>query len=191
MTERRTETADLFDTVFRGADLSDDGCYRYHLWRRWDMALGNPLLTFIMLNPSTADANLDDPTIRRCMGFARALGYGGIAVSNLYAYRATKPADLWTADEPTGGERNEEHLRLTFEHAPPGSVIAAWGAHAKADRVTQVMGWADRAGCTLRALHVTKGGAPGHPLYLPATATPQPWPAMSKPPGSSDGGASE
>lgn len=86
--------------VQKAAYLSADGLYRFALHRWWGDGIR---LGFVMLNPSTADAEIDDPTIRRCMGFARTLGFDGIRVVNLYAYRATKPADLWKADEPTGG----------------------------------------------------------------------------------------
>lgn len=165
--------------VHRHADISADGLHRYTLHRWWDSGRG-PRLTFVMLNPSTADAEQDDPTIRRCVSFTRSLGgFGGIRVLNLYAYRATSPADLWRAAadgvDITGGPRNDDLLR---EVAHPGcrgeTIIAAWGAHARRDRVDQVLampGW-DRA----LALGVTKAGAPRHPLYLPATAQPAPWP---------------
>src|SRR5689334_16488446 len=85
----------LFDTaptvVRKAASISECGRYRYSLHRWWG---AGERLYFVMLNPSTADAEVDDPTIRRCMGFARTLGFDGIGVVNLYAFRATKPADL-------------------------------------------------------------------------------------------------
>ena len=162
------------DEMLRTARLSDDGVYRFTLHRIW----GSPsnLLTFIMLNPSTADALVDDPTIRRCIGFARDLGHDGIVVVNLYAYRATKPADLWLADKPTGGIANDETLRKALSKAEThGSpVIAAWGANAKEDRVRWLR--AQPGAHRLQALRVTKAGAPGHPLYLPATSRPTKWP---------------
>lgn len=156
--------------IHRGASISECGQYRYGLHRWW--GLGDRLI-FVMLNPSTADADVDDPTIRRCVRFARTLGYDGIGVFNLYAYRATKPADLWKADEPTGGQRNDDLLREIGHACRHGSVIAAWGAHAKADRVAQVLAlphW-DK----VKALGITKAGAPRHPLYMPSAAVPTPW----------------
>ncbi|TMF61888.1 MAG: DUF1643 domain-containing protein, partial [Chloroflexi bacterium] len=69
----------------RGATFSADRRYRYRLWRRWDGA--RPVVAFVMLNPSTADARRDDPTIRRCIGFAKSWGFGGVEVVNLFAYR--------------------------------------------------------------------------------------------------------
>ena len=88
------------------AVLSDCGTYRYRLWRKW--GCGSPLL-FVMLNPSTADAEVDDATIRRCLGFADAHGFGELEVVNLYAYRATDPADLKRAGYPVGPD-NDAHI---------------------------------------------------------------------------------
>lgn len=154
--------------VTRGAVLSPDGRYRYRLTRRWNHEL--PTLPFIMLNPSTADAEQDDPTIRRCVGFARTFGFGAISVHNLYAYRATKPADLWRAGVDIIGPDNDRRLRslLSWAHLAAIPVIAAWGAHAKEFRVYQVrtMPGAEQLHC----LGLTKTGAPRHPLYLPASA---------------------
>lgn len=150
-------------SVVKRAVLSDDGRYRYALSRTWEPGVWS--LAFIMLNPSTADAEIDDPTIRRCMGFARSFGYGGITVVNLYAYRATQPLDLWRAEDPVGPE-NDAYLRAILadrqEHGVP--VVAAWGANAKPDRVAEVLAMPGAA--RLSALGVTKGGAPRHPLYL-------------------------
>lgn len=166
--------------VRRTAKLSSDGLYRYALVRRWSfgMAGARPPVQFIMLNPSTADADVDDPTIRRCVGFARALDAGGIVVVNLYGFRATKPAELWKADDPVGPDA-DDYLRVVarravLEQAP---LIAAWGAHAKPGRVDQALAVIDHAGASslLTALGVTKNGAPRHPLYLPGTARPETW----------------
>lgn len=148
--------------LVRGAAISHDGRYRYLLSRQWD---DRPAATFIMLNPSTADDMVDDPTIRRCMGFARAWGCGGLIVVNLYALRSTNPRALWEAEDPVGPE-NDFHLAMAaraFEHRAP--LVAAWGTHAKADRIAHVLtipGIADRVQC----LGTTKSGAPRHPLYL-------------------------
>lgn len=91
--------------IVTSASISGD--YRYRLGRAW---AGGPTCTFIMLNPSTADADQDDPTIRRCVGFAKALGCGALEVVNLYAYRATNPRDLLRQDERVGPE-NDYWLR--------------------------------------------------------------------------------
>lgn len=160
----------------RSASISADGLYRYSLYRDWRAPHQKAhWVTFVMLNPSTADGNEDDPTIRRCIGFARQFGGTGLAVVNLYAYRATKPTDLWKAADPVGPE-NDDTLGLFFAMAARRDmpIIAAWGANAKPDRASRVlaMAGADR----LQALRVTKAGAPGHPLYLPANCAMSPWP---------------
>ncbi|NYI70676.1 hypothetical protein GGQ54_001236 [Naumannella cuiyingiana] len=146
-----------------GAVLSECGRYRYRLTRVWDV--DRPDATFILLNPSTADAKEDDPTIRRCMRFARTWGLGGLVVVNLYAYRATKPADLWRADDPVGPE-NDDHLRdvLGVAVRAGSPVVAAWGAHGRPGRVSEVVAFAGR----LDALGLTKSGQPRHPLYVRA-----------------------
>lgn len=146
----------------RGAKISECGQYRYGLLRRWNDDLP---LTFVMLNPSTADADLDDPTIRRCMGFARRDGYGGIYVFNLYAYRATDPKALLTCADPVGPE-NDSYLtrHLWAAHQQGRPVVAAWGANARPDRVRAVLDLVP--GAPWRCLGVTKAGAPKHPLYI-------------------------
>lgn len=166
----------LLDVTTPYAAISDDGRYRYTLGRRWEPAEGPGSAVFVMLNPSTADAHQDDPTIRRCIGFAKRIGSGGIHVVNLYAYRATKPADLWRADDPIGPE-NDEILRAAFAAADrlQQPVIAAWGANAEPRRVEFVRVIARAAGVRLQALGVTKDGAPRHPLYLRADAPLTPW----------------
>lgn len=155
--------------VERWAQLSDDGLYRFVLGRRWNESL--PECVFILLNPSKADATQDDPTIRRCIGFARQLGYGSLLVGNLYAFRATDPRDLFRADEPTGGARNDAVLTNLLTRG--SVVVAGWGAHAKRERVAEVLRLPGAERIT--ALDVTKAGAPKHPLYIPASATPSVW----------------
>ena len=146
------------------AVLSDDGQYRYVLTRAWGP---RPWMNLIMLNPSTADASEDDPTIRRCKGFARSLGYGGIVVTNLFAYRATDPRKLRIVEDPVGPDNNEHLVREATRVL--GHVYAAWGALANPDRVQQVLGLIPG---TLKALGLTKHGRPRHPLYLRGDTTP-------------------
>lgn len=158
--------------VRRFAQISDDGLYRYSLGREWGR--GGPVVTFVMLNPSTADAELDDPTIRRCVGFTRSLGYSGMRVVNLYAFRATKPTDLWKAADPVG-PRNDDYLTTAGQRVQRegGMLVAAWGVNARPDRVAAVQdlpGWGN-----LHALGVSKDGSPRHPLYLPGDSQPVPW----------------
>lgn len=122
---------------------------------------------FVGLNPSTADETRDDPTIRRCMAFAKAWGYGGLCMTNLFSFRATDPKDMKAAADPVGPE-NDAHLLALAEGA--GVIIAAWGAngtHKGRDKdVRKLLP-------TLYCLAMTKGGHPGHPLYLPKILTPQ------------------
>ena len=98
----------------KGATISECGLYRYSLTRVWDDVL--PMCIFVMLNPSTADADIDDPTIRRCINFAKREGCGSLMVVNLFAYRATSPADMKAAVDPIGSG-NPTTLEETFEYA--------------------------------------------------------------------------
>ncbi len=158
---------DLGD-VLKMARLSPCGTYRYSLNRRWD--IGRPRVGWIMLNPSTADAEVDDPTIRRCMGFARSWGYGGIVVRNLYALRATDPRELRKHSDPIGPDN------LLDECASDPLTIAAWGAHgAWRDRGNSVRSLLNRIGIPLYHLGLTKDGHPRHPLYLKADLQPTLW----------------
>ena len=165
----------LFDTddPIASAVLSPCGRYRYRLSRAWDY--DRPPATFLMLNPSTADANQDDPTIRRCTGFAKTWGLGGIVVVNLYALRSTDPAGLWADGIDPVGPLNDRWLATAATDAAlaDSPLIAAWGANARHSRVEAVLDLAhmDR----LHALGVTKAGQPRHPLYLRADAAPTPW----------------
>lgn len=167
--------AALFDVTSTYAQSSACGTYRYPLGRVWEPS--RPLLTFVMLNPSIADAQDDDPTIRKCRGFAERLGFGGIHVVNLYAYRATKPSVMWqarAAGVDIVGPENDDILRAAFSR---GDAVAAWGANADKDplRVQFVCALARAVACELRALSVTKSGAPGHPLMLGYSSTVRPW----------------
>lgn len=125
---------------------------------------------FIGLNPSTADETLDDPTIRRCIAFAKAWGYGGLCMANLFAFRATDPAVMKAHPAPIGPEND---MKLTMLAVDAGIVIAAWGAHGthlgRGERVKHALA------AKLHYLRLTKDGHPGHPLYLPKTLTPQLW----------------
>lgn len=154
-------------TCISSAILSDCGLFRYLLTRTWDQAL--PVLVFIMLNPSGADAHMDDRTILKCMAFARLLGYGGIQVVNLFAFRATEPADLKAAGYPVG-PLNDAHIRAACTGR---DVICAWGANAdKLARPRVVMKLLRACGVQPMALRVTAGGSPAHPLYLPLALKP-------------------
>lgn len=155
------------------AIISECGKYRYLLTRDSEVAApdrGTAL--FLMLNPSTADATLDDPTIRRCRSFARAWGCAGLSVANLYAFRATRPADLWQADDPIGPDNDALLGRLAAEY---GDIVCAWGANAKTDRVLAVAETLINAGARLWCFGTTKDGQPRHPLYVKGDTQLIPW----------------
>jgi hypothetical protein len=155
------------------AIISPCGLYRYTLHRRIPSVLRwvRPCL-FIMLNPSTADATVDDPTIRRCYGFAVDGGCTSLTVVNLFALRATDPDELARAADPVGPD-NDHHIReQIYQHQQIGFVIAAWGAHPMApQRARQIAPLLVH----VSALALTKDGWPRHPLYLPKKLEPQPW----------------
>lgn len=143
------------------ATFSDDLEYRYTLGRRWGTA---KTLVVIGLNPSTADENEDDPTIRRCMGFAKRDGYNALLMLNLFAFRATDPRSMMSATDPVGPLNN----KILRERTLGRDVLVAWGAlgsHRGRDR--EVMGMLEDARRVL-CLGVTKAGQPKHPLYLRA-----------------------
>ncbi len=151
-----------------GANFSRCRRYRYTLWRRWDPE--RPLVMIIGLNPSTADACQDDPTIRRCIGFARVWGYGGLVVTNLFAFRATYPADLKAAVDPIG-PRNDYWIRRMAGQVE--TIVAAWGNDGTwVGRSAQVQRMLRGR---LHCLRINAGGEPSHPLYLPARLAPRPW----------------
>lgn len=149
----------------RSAVISDDGLYRYRLSRAWRPEL--PRMVFIMLNPSTADAEVDDPTIRRCMGFAKRERYGGIEVINLYALRATKPVHLLDHPDPNG-PTNVAYWHAVLGGKRPEQVVAAWGAHVHQLDQRGVFSWAMSSSAGMprndwRCLGVTKDGQPTPP----------------------------
>ncbi len=150
----------------RWADLSRCGRYRYALGRRWGE--GAEAL-FVLLNPSTADAELDDPTLRRCIGFAKREGCGASRTVNLFAWRATAPRDLSGAEaagENVIGPRNGAAIRDALRQCD-GPAIVGWGAHRMAEPQAVVLArLATEEGRVLSCLGVTKAGQPRHPLYI-------------------------
>jgi hypothetical protein len=148
-----------------GAIIDNESEYRYRLTRTWDASEG--AVAFLMLNPSTADAVEDDPTIRRCIGFAEDWGYGQLVVGNLFAAQSSDPDTLTDRDDPIG-PRNDEYLRAIADAAE--MVVAAWGTNGDLlGRDEAVMGLLD---VPLYALDTTKHGHPNHPLYQPADQEP-------------------
>lgn len=147
------------------ARLSDCGRYRYELTRTWSRGLARRLVV-IGLNPSTADATQDDPTIRRCVRFAQREGCGGLVMVNLFAFRATDPAELAAAADPIGPD-NDTALQAAFWSISSGNgtVLAAWGAHPFAvERARDLFGWVELP--PFYCLGRSKGGFPRHPLYV-------------------------
>ena len=151
-----------------GATLSPCGRYRYKLWRYglYDSLVPRTML-FIMLNPSTADAMVDDPTIRRCRSFAMRDGYSQLEVVNLFALRATDPRELARAPDPIGPDNDAIIAKAVLRARDSGGcVVAAWGAHAIARRRAAVVEAIRQNGAALMCLGLTKDGSPRHPLYV-------------------------
>lgn len=161
----------------KSAHVSDCGQYRYHLVRQWNESL--PPLVFIMLNPSTADADKDDATIRKCIGFARRLGFGGVEIFNLFAYRTRDPRVLkmngWLV-----GAGNDYLTSKRLHQLEPEYVMAAWGTNAKyracRARAGEMLRLVVGCGVQVRALRETVDGFPAHPLMLPYDCTPVSYP---------------
>lgn len=146
------------------AVISSCGDYRYRLDRTWDGELHK--VAFVMLNPSTADHTEDDPTIRRCISFAKSWGYGGLIVANLFALRSTDPAMLRVHSAPVGHENDRHIMEVASECR---EIVCAWGAngslYSRDDLVCKML-----AGMNLVSLKRTKNGSPGHPLYVKSSA---------------------
>jgi len=141
----------------RGAIFSSDRRYRYALWRTWDP--GQPPALFIGLNPSTADAETDDPTIRRIKDFAAQWGQGGVYVVNLFAYITPYRKELLTCSDPKG----DNERWLTHYAAQCSRVVFAWGSFAEAVPVAASVIAQFPQG---EALALNKSGSPRHPLYV-------------------------
>ena len=125
-----TTDLQLSGGIERAAVISDCGKYRYRLWRKWAETERVPVL-WIMLNPSTADANIDDPTIRRCIKFSQTWGYGSMWVGNLFAWRSTDPMALFGLSEHERiGPDNDRHLTAMAHES--AQIICAWGDHGGA-----------------------------------------------------------
>jgi hypothetical protein len=153
------------------AILSDDRKYRYRLIRDLGM-MGNGACCFVMLNPSTADESADDPTIRRCIGFARSFGCARLEVVNLFAYRSTNPEMIYAMSKAEAvGPDNDRHITEACNASR--IVICAWGNHGShAGRDNEVLALIRaQDGAAPMALKINrKSRQPAHPLYLPANA---------------------
>lgn len=141
--------------------------YRYTLTRHWGPG---EMVTWVMLNPSTATAEVNDPTVRRCIGFSQDWGFGALTVVNAYALRSTDPAGLWRVTDPVG-PGNDEAIRMAANRAI--RVVVAWGANITATRELRLARLLrDHAPVHLG---LTKDGHPRHPLYVRGDVTPEPW----------------
>lgn len=157
------------DGVWCHALFSDDRVYRYVLTRQWASRGG--WATFVGLNPSTADERVDDPTIRRCMGFARQWGCGAMVMLNIFAFRATDPKQMKRAADPVGPENDVrlwDWTSICDAKYTGGPVVACWGAHGshlgRSERVANDLRRSTSYG--LSVFGRTKAGEPKHPLYL-------------------------
>lgn len=157
-------TAQLAFGASSGAEFSPCNTYRYSLSRWWSShPVAGRCCLFVMLNPSTADATADDPTIRRCIGFARSWGFDGLEVVNIFALRSTDPRTLYAHPEPIG-PRNDEVIAESACFA--GRVVCAWGNHGRLlGRGAEVLASLVAAGIQPWCFRLTRAGQPEHPLY--------------------------
>ena len=152
--------ADLFTQT--GAVFTPCKRYRYRLWRTWD-ATKKPIV-FLMLNPSIADENQNDPTVERCQRRAMAWGYGGLQVVNIFALVSTDPQGLYACDDPVGPENNAAILEAVKD---AGMVVCAWGTHGEhVNRAREVVELLKAAGISPQCLGQNADGSPKHPLYV-------------------------
>jgi len=156
-------------TASSGAVFSKCGKYRYQLWRMWEGGEPQKLCAFIGLNPSTATEVEDDPTVRRCINYAKAWGFNGMFMLNAYAYRATDPKDMKKQDDPIG-DGNDESIVVAGMIAD--KVICCWGNNCEHSRQADILTALDMADIVPHCLAVTKLGYPAHPLYLKANLKP-------------------
>jgi hypothetical protein len=160
----------------RTAVLSPDRAYRYALTQEWN--IDAPAATFIMLNPSTADALNSDATMRRCIGFARRWGCGGVLLVNAFALRSRDPAALRGHPNPVG-DHNDRVLASVVENSPTGPVVTAWGADptmASSGRGDHIVALLHSVGVEPRCLGRTKAGNPRHPLFVAGDTELLPYP---------------
>lgn len=151
-----------------GAKFSPCMRYRYRLWRNWEPEKG--YVTFLMLNPSTANEIENDPTVERCQTRALDMGFGGLQVVNIFAYRSTDPRVLYGLDDPVGPENDAAILEATREAK---LVVCAWGKHGNLNnRGVEVTGMLRAAGVQLNCLGTNQDGTPKHPLYVGYAALP-------------------
>ncbi len=155
-----------------GAKFSRCRRWRYLLWRCWDEA--KPVANFLMLNPSTADELKLDPSCTRARNYAERWGFGALVVTNIFGWRSTDPAALKTVDDPIGRGNDAAIVK-----AAKGAklVVCAWGNHGlHAERAERVKALLKQQRIALHVLRMNGAGQPAHPLYLPSSLKPTPWP---------------
>ena len=148
----------------------EESPYRYTLERV--VGPGSKAVLFVMLNPSTATHEVLDPTVRRCVGYARAWGYGRLLVGNLFALRSTDPRVLYAHADPVGPENFTQLVQMA---QAADLIVCAWGAHGRYQDQDVFVAAGLRRIQPLTALRLTKDGMPAHPLYLPASLQPAPF----------------
>jgi hypothetical protein len=156
-----------------GAEFSPCKKWRYRLWRVWNPKRST--LAVCMLNPSTANHEANDPTIRRCIGFAKSWGYGGLEVVNMFAWRATNPKELLTVEDPMGPFNDMAIDGLAKRH---GNILIAWGTAkwgAHKARAMETLALIRSNGTRVWCLGKTKHGYPRHPLYVRASQEMEPY----------------
>lgn len=163
----------MIATSEAGARFSRCRRWRTFLWRRWSES--RPVANFLMLNPSTADELQLDPSCTRARGYAERWGFGGLIVTNLFAWRATDPADMAAARDPVG-RGNDAAIIAAAREAK--LLVCAWGNYgAHRGRSRRVVALLRAAGIDLHVLKMNGGGEPAHPLYLRGSLRPQLWTA--------------
>lgn len=161
--------------------LSPCGLYRYELVREFG---DGPTIGWCLHNPSTADADIDDPTSRRGIAFSRAWGGGRMIFVNAWAFRSTDKAAIWRTLDPVGPANDKHIARVARECRDTGGfMVLGWGrtdkrARRRLQRVEEII---RDAGCDVRCLRKTKDGAPEHPLYIPSDTVPIAFPEGQRP----------
>jgi hypothetical protein len=152
------------------AQFGSNNKYRYALGRCFFTVPGNKNVSFVMLNPSTADAGVSDPTVRRCEGYAKLWGFNQLTVLNIFALRSTDPKKLYSDPDPVGPD-NDENILAACRRSD--LVVCAWGVHGKfMGRGEKVLKLVKKFDPTY--LKLTKDGIPSHPLYLKGSLKPKP-----------------
>lgn len=156
---------------FRGAEFSPCRRYRYSLERRWGPLVTNPRqIMFIGLNPSVADENQDDRTIKRLVGFSKSWGYDAFVICNVFAYVTPEPMEMLKQSDPIG-PLNDDRICKNIDRSE--AVVACWGNHCPLDRQRTICELIESACYSVYCFRTTKKNRPEHPLYLPKTLRPQ------------------